>query len=55
MTIVWLHLYEISRIGKFIETESKNRDYQGLGGGEGIELLFSEVSLGMMKKSSGHG
>ena len=31
MDMVWFHVYEVPRIGKFIETE--NRSYQGLGVG----------------------
>ena len=46
-----IHLYEMSRIGKFIETESRLVVTRGLEGRRTEELLHKgyEVLLGMMK------
>lgn len=38
---MWFHLYEVTRIGKFMETENNSSGKGGIG---------TEFKLGMMKK-----
>ena len=49
--IVWLHLYEILRIGKFIKTESRVEVTRGWGGGTSGNycLMSTELLFGVMK------
>ena len=39
--MIWFHLHEMSRIGKFIETESRLVVARGWEGGEKEEWLFN--------------
>lgn len=53
-TIVWLHLHKISRIGRFLETESRLEVIRGLGrSGGGIRsyyLMVTKFPFWEMKK-----